>query len=82
MRHSRQVAHDAADGQRCPCGGTITWTQAGTPTRAPNWRTGECLYHFCSPESMRALSAAFDRMWAYTRDNLDVASADCFARKT
>ena len=27
---------------RCPCGGTITWTRAGTPVSCANWRTGEC----------------------------------------
>ena len=43
--HPLQAHDDAAERlgtDRCPCGGTITWTQAGTPTRAPNWRTGEC----------------------------------------
>lgn len=47
-----------------------------------NWETNpDCLYHFCDPGSVASLARAFDRAWAFTRDNLATADADSFAAK-
>lgn len=48
-----------------------------------NWETNpNYLYHFCEPACVARLARAFDRAWEFTRDNLDVADAFCFAGKT
>ncbi len=45
-----------------------------------NWQTNpDCMFHFCGVDDLEKLREAFLVMWQFTRDNLDVADADCFA---